>query len=1433
MFPAQLLIRRLSPEEYAISFVPAVSIAPAWTPTYLITLSPQALADLAAMLNRIITLFTHGTGQPLPEPLVALGRLLTNYFLPEPIRRAINYLPPQSSLSIVTNAPEIPWELLRPGDEFLILARPIARQHLDEQRWEAGIYEHWHASLNAHQTPTPALLLIANPGSDLEASDVEADRILAVIDTLPHYLRCTALFRAQAKRATILAELQTNTYSLLHYSGHADIPESAAPTQGLRLADGVLFASQLAIALVGAPLVFLNACGPTQPGASQELIMSFLRAGARSCIGAIWPISDLVSVHFSATFYQRLLSGHSVGVALWQARRAAYAAQPHDPTWAAFVLYGDPGWQPVPPPAQITYLATVLLVRLTEAATTTGVTNPEGITIELLQQWTTLIDQWGGVVWHAGVDGLWATFGLPEPQEDQVQRAVQAAWTLRATHPPGAGKAEGVRAPLIITLATGSVTVHTGIPATPNTILVGPAVSTALVLSQHAAADEIWAEQSAYQASKDLFAWEPHEMQRYQLLDIHPVEPSTESTAFVGRQSELNSLLTYWRRCRQRQQRQVVGLVGEAGIGKTRLMQALRQMLTEEPDEPPLRWIEVHCPAYLNTSPFALLRLLLAQGLAVQVNAPVEVWRQALSHLLAEETNNAPPLDLPLLEQSLGLHPSFIEGRDVAEQVRRAQLVAVFKTLLTRLCHTRPLILAIDDIYHADQPSLDILNQLIDSLDALPLLWLVLYRRQWLPPWANKRRCHSLDMDELEEEERSELLAALLPANTPATLQTAILERAGGNPLYLEQLAHIVRDSASFGGASFQISPALLPSTLRLTVQARAAHLPIAVQTVLKLAGVAGTPFDPALLATVLHQTGEAIHLEPALRDLVSRDFLRSSAAHYVFSHPLLAEVIYAELPNVERQTFHRRLGDALVEQRSISSTLMAWHRLRSVTRPQADGSWIISPPPFGPHYLSQVLDALLTASEAAWQSYANREVLRWGQAGLELLSHLDPMSESVAAAVSLHTWMGKAWARLGDFDPAIDHLQKAFEGCLTAIESLQKLNFAEKSDFLVGSQLHAADLARQIGRLRMRQGHYVESLAWMARGRELIGNGDEREAQAMQALIEVHTGAVYHWQGNLDQAAAHYQLGIALAEQLDNPVIAALAEGCNGLGVICDERGQVDLAIGYFTRALQTWRTLGDEYEATRVQENLGNAYFYRNDWASAQAYYHQSLTFWERIEDRHHIPFSLVNLGGVHLCQGQWSAAERCYTRALELWEAVGEVRMTALAYINLGRLALARRMLPSAHIHLKRALSILDQQAVDSFRAEACATLAELYVQENAPEETLIWAHRALAIAQQQELQLEQGIAHRLLGQAYQQSAKLDLALDHLQLSIEQLSATANRHELARTWVVLAVLEQSMDQAIQAQMHLGQASALFAELGAQRDWEQVQQIIQGDGS
>ena len=130
-------------------------------------------------------------------------------------------------------------------------------------------------------------MLIANPTCDLDASDREAEGILNVIDALPYYVRATAIFRTQASPAAVMGELANGSYSLVHYSGHADLDENVGGQQALRLSGGLLDAERLGSALMGSPLVFLNACRSAGPCAAHGLVEAVLQAGARACVGTL------------------------------------------------------------------------------------------------------------------------------------------------------------------------------------------------------------------------------------------------------------------------------------------------------------------------------------------------------------------------------------------------------------------------------------------------------------------------------------------------------------------------------------------------------------------------------------------------------------------------------------------------------------------------------------------------------------------------------------------------------------------------------------------------------------------------------------------------------------------------------------------------------------------------------------------------------------------------------------------------------------------------------------------------------------------------------------------------------------------------------------------------------------------------------------------
>ena len=311
---------------------------------------------------------------------------------------------------------------------------------------------------------------------------------------------------------------------------------------------------------------------------------------------------------------------------------------------------------------------------------------------------------------------------------------------------------------------------------------------------------------------------------------------------------------------------------------------------------------------------------------------------------------------------------------------------------------------------------------------------------------------------------------------------------------------------------------------------------------------------------------------------------------------------------------------------------MIAWHRWRSVAAADEQGAWHVHAPPFGPSYPLEAVDALVAAGEAARAQHANREAFRWCELGLQIVDQLIPAAS--AARIACHATAGQAASRLGEFEVAASHLQAAFD--------LRQTHDAGREGVLA-----RADLARLIGRMRMRQGQHVEALEWMAQARGLVADERTMPAQALLALIEVHTGAVHHWRGDTEAATAHYRAAIDLAERGGVGRIPALAEAYNGLGVVLRGRGHLDEAQACYQRALAIWQALGEEYEAARVRDNLGTVHFYRDDWESARQCYEQSLAFWERIEERHHIPYSLLNLGGIYLNQGHWDEARRAYTR------------------------------------------------------------------------------------------------------------------------------------------------------------------------------------------
>jgi hypothetical protein len=319
-----------------------------------VSVSAEDRQDVLTALARVV-----GAGTPPgsfePTALPSVGRLMYGLFLPRSIQDFLRSW--EGPLTISTNDPAIPWELLHDGRAFLGIEHAVGRRLISGRTppSRAGV-----------QRERPTFLFVADPRGDLGGAAEEAQQLVATLSR--RGFACDLLLAERASYLSVQEALGTGRYDVIHYAGHAHFGEDDGEESALELAQGrVLPASQIERVLRGAPLVFLNACSSAhadledtapQPltylgAAAENLAAAFIFGGAQGFIGALWPVLDASSRRFAAFFYDRVLAGDPVGEALRATRHRLHQERPADPTWASFVLYGDPTYRLWAGPAKV------------------------------------------------------------------------------------------------------------------------------------------------------------------------------------------------------------------------------------------------------------------------------------------------------------------------------------------------------------------------------------------------------------------------------------------------------------------------------------------------------------------------------------------------------------------------------------------------------------------------------------------------------------------------------------------------------------------------------------------------------------------------------------------------------------------------------------------------------------------------------------------------------------------------------------------------------------------------------------------------------------------------------------------------------------------------------------------------------------------------
>ena len=759
-----------------------------------------------------------------------------------------------------------------------------------------------------------------------------------------------------------------------------------------------------------------------------------------------------------------------------------------------------------------------------------------------------VVRQYGGRLHPVMGERLMAMFGVPVAHEDDARRAVRVALELRrrlATHRERLGEVPRMPLALRMGLHTGLVVVgglRNGDDTETAATVVGDVVPLAAALEERAAPGAILCSDATarlIQGTARLEALgplhvlgQPTPVETYTVLGRSFRRSSVERhrgrvlSPFVGRERELmtlHALLTQVEAGRG----QVVGLVGEPGLGKSRLVYEFRRSLGRRR----LTYRAGRCLSYGSTTPYLPVLDLLRHHCGItDTDGPEDITAKIYRSL--QEVDMAPKEWAPVLLHLLGLQEGANALATLSPEARKVRTL----TALTQMClhgsRQRPLILEIEDLHWIDASSDECLTALIERMAGTQLLVLVTYRPGYRPAWIDKSYATQVALQPLTSQDSLRIVQAVLPTvPLNATLVPQLLENADGNPFFLEELARTVVEQ----GANAP-SPTV-PDTIQAVLLARIDRLPATAKRLLQTAAVIGKDVSLPLLQAVTEVPEEAMQRD--LGHLQAAEFLYETyaptALAYTFKHALTQEVAYQSLVRRVRQQYHAHIAQVLEKQFSeVAETqpaLLAQHYTGAEQGTQAIPYW-------------------QRAGQLAIEHSAHVEAISHFTKGLELLETLPATPERIQQELTFHLAMGSPLAILkGDTAPEVQHVYT-----------------------------RASELAQQIGDSRQRFSVLVGlwrvhfSQGRLQRARELgeqcfiLAQRLQDQGALQQAYLALGSTSIHI--GELRAAHVHLEHGIALYDPHRGRQLA-FSRGTDP-GVICLSRQSWILwMLGYAEQAL------------------------------------------------------------------------------------------------------------------------------------------------------------------------------------------------------------------------------------------------------------------------
>jgi class 3 adenylate cyclase/tetratricopeptide (TPR) repeat protein len=960
-------------------------------------------------------------------------------------------------------------------------------------------------------------------------------------------------------------------------------------------------------------------------------------------------------------------------------------------------------------------VVTALFTDIVGSTATAENLDPEDVRARLAPYYARVrreLERCGGTVEKFIGDAVVALFGAPVAHEDDPERAVRAAFAIR----DAVAELNAAEAWLDLHIRTG---VNTG----EALVVLGAAVdegegmaagdvmNTAARIQAAAPVDGVLVSEATLRATADAIQYREAEPLQakgkaapvpvWEAVAVRPpaARRQRSSTPLVGRERDLEELAAVWA-CVRAEERPALGLLlGPAGIGKSRLLLEFEERVRGE--------ARVHwgrCLSYGEGITYWPVIEIVKDAAGIHHDDDAAAAAAKLGALI-ESLGTSDADELRTIASALANlvgAPTTPRGMYATVEMTQAELHWGVRQLLRLLAARHPLVLVFEDLHWAEPTLLDLLAYLIEGDAARPLLILGSARPELAdlaPALLAAARGDGvvLELAALSEDESARLLCDLMGAEGAHEERVReLVQHAGGNPLFLEETVRMLRDA---GEAAAHALP--VPTSLHSLIAARLDRLPAREKALAQTASVVGRVFWTGAVARLDGASGD---VRAGLEGLARRDVVRAhdgstvaGEPEWAFTHALIREVAYGQLPKGRRAGLHVRFADWLATLPGAADELvefLAYH-LEQACRLAREVARSPVPPP-----VLAAVDALTRAAEKAERREGIREAAGFYSRALDLVDE----SEGATRA-ELRLRRARMLVALGELRQACEELN----------------GVADAAVAVARPDVRGAALVA-LANVDQKQGRPAEGRSRLAEAESIaVAVGDP----CLQIRAVFESSALRSWfDGATESPVEDLRRGIRLAEEVDDRALRV--EGHLRMGFLLFNMGELRTADEQLERCISLAQDAGSHRDEARATFLLGLVRYYRGGFEEAERLGLQAAEWLERTADTYMQVQNLVRALAVYaLARGEPELAERRLRDALLLaldgggWVVMEIYRYLTEALVRQGRLtdarelaAFARRSMPAEDRYACACVLLVEATAAaaDGDRAEASASFEE---------------------------------------------------------------------------------------------------------------------------